>query len=148
MRRARFCRREQARLDAVSHALKLSGDVPKAQTDVPLDVLEEHPSRPDLAHDPGDLGPQVAGVGVSSPLPGPAEGLAGIAGRDDMNPAAPRPAVEGSQIVPYRRVSQGLVRHPRHESGRRMGFPLDVTDSSISRLGDVQAEVEPAVSGA
>jgi hypothetical protein len=29
-----------------------------------------------------------------------------------------------------------------------MGFPLDVTHSAISGLGDVQAEVETAVSGA
>ncbi|BCW89950.1 hypothetical protein sos41_31180 [Alphaproteobacteria bacterium SO-S41] len=29
-----------------------------------------------------------------------------------------------------------------------MGFPLDETNSAISRLGDVQAEVEPAVTGA
>lgn len=65
-----------------------------------------------------------------------------------MNAAAPRSAVEGSQIVPYRRWSQGLVVHPRHESGRRVGFPLDVTHSAIGGLGDVQAKVEAAVAGA
>ena len=148
MRRARFSRCEQACLDAVTHTLKLSGDVPKSQGDVALDVFEEHPSGADFAHDAGDLRPQVAGIGVAAAMSGLAEGLARIAGRDDMNAAAPRSAVEGSQIVPYRRRSQGLVCHPRHESGRRMSFPLDVTHSAIFGLGDVQAEVEAAVAGA
>nr|WP_315025295.1 hypothetical protein [Brevundimonas diminuta] len=148
MRRARFSRREQSRRDAVTHALKLSGDVPKTQGDVAFDVLQEDPPRADLAHDPSDVGPQVPRIGVAPAVAGLAERLAGITGRDDMNAAAPRSAVEGSQIVPYRRRSQGLVAHPRHESGRRVGFPLDVTHSAISGLGDVQAEVEAAVSGA
>lgn len=148
VRRARFSRCEQARLDAVSHALKLSGDVPKTQGDVAFDIFEEHPSGTDLSHDAGDFGPKVAGIGFAATVSGLAEGLAGITGRDDMNAAAPRSAVEGSQIVPDRRRSQGLVCHPRHESGRRMSFPLDVTHSAISGLGDVQAEVESAVAGA
>jgi hypothetical protein len=113
-----------------------------------LDVFQEDPSGADLAHDPFDLGPQVPGAVFAAASPGLAEGLAGITGRDDMNAAAPRSAVKGSQIVPYRRRSQGLVFHPGHESGRRMGFPLDVTHSAISGLGDMQAEVEPAVAGA
>lgn len=113
-----------------------------------FDVLEEHPSRPDFAHDAGDFWPQVSWILFAAASPGLAEGLAGITGRDDMNAAAPRSAVEGSQIVPDRRRSQGLVAHPRHERGRRVGFPLDVTHSAISGLCDMQAEVEAAVSGA
>lgn len=148
MRRARLSRCEQARLDAVTQALKLSGDLPKSQGQVAFDVLEEDPSGPDFLDDAADLGPQVAGIGLAPTSSGLAEGLAGIAGRDDMNAAAPRSAVEGSQIIPDRRRSQGLVVHPGHESGRRVGFPLDVTHSAISRLRDVQAEVESAVSGA
>ena len=148
VRRARFSRREQACLDAVAHALKLSGDVPKSQGQMAFDVFEKDPSRADFPHDPRDLGPQVAGVGFTAAMSGLAEGLAGITGRDDMNAAAPRSAVEGSQIVPYRRRSQGLVAHPRHESGRCMSFPLDVTHSAISGLGDMEAEGEAAVAGA
>lgn len=148
VRRARFSRREQASLDAVTHAAKVSGDVPKSQGDVAFDVLKEDEAGADLVDDAGDLGPQVAGVGVAAAQSGLAEGLTGIAGRDEMNAAAPRSAVEGSQIVPYRRWSQGLVCHPRHESGRRVSLPLDVTNSPISGLGDVQAEVEAGVAGA
>lgn len=148
MRRARFSRREQARLDAVTQALKVSDDLPTSQGQMAFDVFQEDPSGADLAHDPLDFGPQVPGVVFAAASPGLAEGLAGITGRDDMNAAAPRSAVKGSQIVPYRRRSQGLVFHPGHESGRRMGFPLDVTHSAISGLGDMDPEVEAAVAGA
>ncbi len=65
-----------------------------------------------------------------------------------MNAATPRSAVEGWKVVPDSSFSQGLVCHPRHESGRRMAFPLDESHSSISGLGDVQAEVEAGISGA
>lgn len=113
-----------------------------------FDVLEEDPSRGDLADDAGDVGPEVAGVGLAAALSGGAEGLTGITGRDDMNSAAPRSAVEGSQIVPYSSRSQGLICHPRHERGRRVAFPFDVTHSPISGLGDMEPEVESAVAGA
>ncbi len=76
------------------------------------------------------------------------EGLTGITGSDDMNAAAPRSAVKGSQIVPDRSRSQGLVRHPRHESGRGETVSLDITHSSISGFGDVQAKVESSDTGA
>ena len=64
-----------------------------------------------------------------------------------MNAAAPRSAVEGSQIVPYSSWSQGLVCHPRHESGRCVSLPLDVTNSAISGLGDMKPEIEAGVTG-
>ena len=148
VRRARFSRREQARLDVVTQALKVSDDLPTSQGQMAFDVFEEDPSGADFAHDPLDLGPQVAGIVFAAASPGLAEGLAGITGRDEMNAAAPRSAVEGSQIVPDRRRSQGLVFHPGHESGRSVGFPLDVTHSAIAGLGDMQPEVETAVAGA
>tara|TARA_R110002012_G_scaffold16958_6_gene64464 strand:+ start:3508 stop:3774 length:267 start_codon:yes stop_codon:yes gene_type:complete len=88
----------------------------------------------------------VPWIGRATSLPGVAERLAGIAGSDEMNLSAPRSAVEGSQIVPYRRRSQGLVFHPRHERGRGVGFPLDVTNSSILGDGDFDTELEPAIS--
>jgi hypothetical protein len=115
---------------------------------VSLDVLEEDPLGIDLPDDPGDLGPEVPGIVGAAPDTGEAERLAGITGKDEMNSAAPRSAVEGSEIVPDRCRIQGLVFHPAHESGRRMGFPFDVTHTAISGLGDMDAEVEAAVAGA
>jgi hypothetical protein len=98
------------------------------------DVLEETPLGADFPNDPGDLGPEVSGVLLAHSIAGKAEGLAGITGRDEMNAAAPRSAVEGSQIVPYRSRSQGRVCHPGHESRRGETVSLDIAHSSISGL--------------
>lgn len=76
------------------------------------------------------------------------EGLAGIAGKDEMNAAAPGSSVEGSQVAPDRRVRQASVSHARRERGRGVRLALDVADGSKPRLGDVDAEVEPAIAGA
>jgi len=112
------------------------------------DVLEEAPLGADFTHDPCDLGPEVARIGLALAMPREAEGLAGITGSDDMNAAAPRSAVEGSQIVPDRSRSQGLVRHPRHESGRGETVSLDMTYSSVSGLCEMQAEIQSSDTGA
>jgi hypothetical protein len=65
-----------------------------------------------------------------------------------MNAAAERLTVEGSQIVPDSRLTQGLVCHPRHESGRSVTFPLNESHSSVGWLGDVEPEVEAGIAGA
>ncbi len=114
---------------------------------MPLDILAKDPFRADLFHDPGDIGPEMPGIGFSKAMPGLAEWLAWITGRDEMNAAAPRAAVKGSQVVPDKRLTQGLVFHPRHDSGRRVGFPLDESHSSVGWFGNMEAEVEPPISG-
>lgn len=145
---ARFSRREQARFWRKAQAAKAGGDFGKSQIDVPFDVLGEHGCRLYFIDDPFDLGPQVARIIPPAALPGKAERLARITGSEDMNAVAPWLAVEGCKIVPDRCLIQRRVCHPRHKSGRRMGFPLDVTHSAVSRFGDGQAKVDPAISGA
>ena len=113
-----------------------------------FDIFAPDPFWLNLVDDAGDLGPEVSGIGVPAALAGIAEGLAGITGRDEMNSVAERPTVKGSEIAPDSRLTQGLVCHPRHESGRSVAFPLDESHSSISGLGDVKAEVEAGVAGA
>lgn len=148
MSSAHFSRCEQARFWVVAQAAKPSDDVGKSQIDVAFDILDEHGSGPHFADDPLDLRPQVPWIGFSAPLAGHAERLARISGSEDMNLAAPWAAVEGSEIVPDRRMIQGRVCHPGHESGRCMGLPLDETDSAISGLGDREAKLETAITGA
>ncbi|MDB5724989.1 MAG: hypothetical protein JWQ16_1743 [Novosphingobium sp.] len=145
---ARLSRSEQARLWRVTHAAKAFGDVGKSHGEVPFDVFAEDPLGFDFAGDPGDLGPKMPRIIGAAAIASVAEGLAWITGSEDMNAAAPRAAVKGSQIVPDKRLTQGLVAHPRHESGRRVGFPLDECHSAISGLGDVEPEIEPPISGA
>lgn len=112
------------------------------------DVLEEAPFGLHFADDAGDIGPEVAGVVLAQAAAREGEGLAGIAGSDDMNAAAPRSAVEGSEIVPDRSRSQGRVCHPGHESGRGETVSLDIAHSAISGFSDVQTEIQSSDAGA
>lgn len=115
---------------------------------MPADILEEAEGRFGFAHDAGDVRPEMSRVFVAELASGDAERLARIAAMDEIHHAAPRSAVEGGNVVPDRRAIQGRVRHPRHERGRRVGIPLDVTHSSIGWHGDMQAEIKPSRSGA
>ncbi|GGO38235.1 hypothetical protein GCM10010991_35220 [Gemmobacter aquaticus] len=76
------------------------------------------------------------------------ERLARIARSDDVHRAAPRAAVEGSNVVPDNRLTQGRVFHPRHESGCGEGLPFDMAHSTIAGDGDGKPEVEAACAGA
>lgn len=146
--RTDFRRCDDARCNPIAHCLKVSGDDIETKGQMAGDVLEEAPFGRNLPNDPGDLGPEVPGVFLALAVPCQAERLAGITGRDEMNAAAPRAAVEGSQIVPDRSRSQGLVRHPRHESGRGETDSLDIAHSSISGFCEVQAKIEASDTGA
>lgn len=144
---AGFERAEQARFDRKAQSPKVPEDGVGSQRHMAFDVLEEAPFRVDVGNDAPDARPKVAGVIFPEPPSGEAEGLAGVTPSEDMNAATPRAAVEGGNVVPDRSLIQGRVCHPRHENGRREGFPLDVTNSAISGFGDVQSEFEPADAG-
>lgn len=112
------------------------------------DIFEEDESGIAFPDDAGNVRPEMARVSLAEAAAGDREWLARIARSEDIHETAPRAAVEGGKVVPDRCRIQGLVFHPRHESGCRIGFPLDVTHSAISCAGDVEAEVEPAGTGA
>lgn len=113
-----------------------------------FDVFEEAPFGIEFSDDSPDVGPEMAGIVLALASPGEAEGLARISGSEDMNLSTPSRAVEGGNVIPDRSLIQGLVFHPCHESGRREGFPLDVTNSSIVWFCDVEAEFEATDAGA
>jgi len=112
------------------------------------DILEEDEGRFDLTDDAGDMRPEVPRVVRAAALARDGERLARIARSDDVHRAAPWAAVEGGNIVPDRRVIQGRVFHPRHESGCGVGFPFDMAHSSISGQGDGEPEVDATGAGA
>lgn len=112
------------------------------------DVFKETEGGLNFSDDPGDVWPEVAWVFVSEFSSGNGKRLAWVAAMDDIHQAAPRFAIKGGNVVPDRRVIQGLVFHPRHERSRSVGFPLDVTHSSISAGGEMEAEVESSGPGA
>lgn len=108
------------------------------------DVFEEAERGLDFRDDAGDMRPEVSRVFIAELFSGDGEWLARVAAMDDIHQAAPRSAIEGGKVVPDRCAIQGRVFHPRHERSRCVGFPLDVTHSAISGMGDVQSEIESA----
>lgn len=129
--RTTFERREQSRFDCKAQRLKVPENRIGSQGHMAFDVFEEAPFGIELLGNPPDVGPEMAGIILALAPPGEAERLARISGSEDMNLSAPRRAVEGGNVIPDRSLIQGLVFHPCHESGRREGFPLDVTNSSV-----------------
>jgi len=146
--RTDFRRRKEACRKLVAHADQSAGDFGETEAEMMGDIFEEDEGRFDLADDSCDMRPEVARVVRTLALARDAERLAWISRSDDVHRAAPRAAIEGSNVVPDRRAIQGRVFHPRHESGRGVGFPFDMAHSSISGHGDGEPEVEPAGAGA
>ena len=146
--RANLRRREEACRKAVAHSDQSAGDFGEAEAEMMGDILEEDEGRLDFADDAGDMRPEVARVVRAPALARDGERLARIARSDDVHRAAPRAAVEGSNVVPDNSLIQGRVFHPRHESGCGVGFPFDMAHSTISGDGDGKREVEPACTGA
>ena len=142
--RTDFRRSKEACRKAVAHTDQSAGDFGEAEAEMMGDTLEEHERRLNLADDAGDMGPEVARVIRAPAFARDGERLARIARSDDVHRAAPRAAVEGSNVVPDRRAIQGRVFHPRHESGCGEGFPFDMAHSTISGDGDGKPEVESA----
>lgn len=147
MGRADFRRREETCRKSVAHADQSAGDFREAEAEMMGDVLEEHEGRLDLADDAGDMRPEVARIVGTPELARDRERLARIARSDDVHRAAPRAAIEGSNVVPERRAIQGRIFHPRHESGCGEGFPFDMAHSTISGDGDGEPEVETTCAG-
>ena len=147
--RTDFRRREEACRKFVAHADQSAGDFGEAEAEMMGDILEEDEGRLDLGDDAGDMRPEVTRV-VRAPALRPRPKMAGTDSRrvTISTRAAPRSAVEGSNVVPDNSLIQGRVFHPRHESGCGEGFPLDMTHSTISGDGDGEPEVEPARAGA
>jgi hypothetical protein len=148
MRRTDFRRREEACRKAVAHADQSCGDFGEAEAEMIGDILEEDERRLGLSDDACDMGPEVARVVRAPALARDGERLARISRSDDVHRAAPRAAVEGSNVVPDRCRIQGRLFHPCHEDGRGVGFPFDMAHSSISGDGNGETEVEPACAGA
>jgi hypothetical protein len=146
--RTDFRRREEACRKAVAHADQSCCDFGEAEAEMMGDILEEDEGRFDLANDAGDMRPEVAWVVRTPALARNGERLARIARSDDVHRAAPRAAVEGSNVVPDNSLIQRRIFHPRHESGCGEGFPFDMAHSTISGNGDGESEVESARAGA
>lgn len=142
VRRADFCRREQARRRRVAHVPKLSQHGLETEADVTGDVLNEHPFRATFPDDTGDVWPEVPGIVSAAAFSGGAERLARITGENDVKGAAEDPGIEAAQIVPDWRggeIPRGLGGD-EHSSGPVL--PLDKGAGVITGLGEHEAQIQ------
>ena len=109
---------------------------------MPGDVFEEDPFGAAFADDPGDVGPEMAGiVGAAAPS-GRAEGLAGIACEDGVEGAAEGASVEAAQVGPDR--GRGEVSGCLRGDDDRLWplLPLDKGASVIAGFGEHEAQIK------
>jgi hypothetical protein len=148
MRCANGGRREQTPFRIEPEVGKVGEDVRQPESNKLGDVLQEDEGRSHVSDDPGDVGPEPSLVIDTSTLPRLGEWLAGEAGSDEIHSSTPRSSVERDEVRPDRRPIQVRVVHPRHESGRCVGVPLNVSHGSGVDAGESQSELEPSVAGA
>lgn len=142
VRRANFCRREQARRRRVAHCPKLSQDGFEAEGDVPGYVFEEDPFGTAFADDAGDIWPEVAGIIGATPFTSGTEGLAGISGEDDVEGPTKRPGIEAAQIVPDRGRWEIPCALGCDENGSGPILPFDEGAGVKTGFGEHNAQIQ------
>jgi hypothetical protein len=142
VRRADFCRREQARRRRVAHAPKLSQHGFETEGEVPCDVFEEDPFGLAFPDNPGDLRPEVAGIVGTTALSGGTERLAGISCEHDVEGAAKGPGIETAQIIPDWRGCEVSGALGGDEDGAWVSFPLDKGAGVEAGLGEHDAQIQ------
>jgi hypothetical protein len=142
VRRADFCRREQARRRCVAHAPKLSQDGFKTEADVTRDVFKEDPFGAAFADGAGNIWPEVAGIICAAAFACGAEGLAGISGEHDVEGTAEDPGIEAAEIIPYWRRSEIPGALGRDENGARPFLPLDKGAGVIAGFGEHEVQIQ------
>ncbi len=142
MRRADFCRREQARRRRVAHAPKLSQDGFKAEGDVTGDVFEKDPFGGAFPDDAGDFWPEVPWIVGTAAFACGAEGLTGISGEDGVEGTAEGAGIEAAQIVPDR--GWGEIPSALGSDEDRAGpiLPLDEGAGVIAGFGEHDAQIK------
>ena len=148
VRRADFCRAEQARRRRVAHAPKLSQDGFKAECDVTGDVFEKDPLWRAFLDDTGDLWPEVAGIIGTAALASGAEGLAGISGEDDVESAAERSGIETAEIVPDWCRGEIPCALCGDENGSGPILPLDEGVGVETGFGQHEAQIKASAASA
>jgi hypothetical protein len=142
VRRANFCRREQARRRRVAQSPKLSQDGFEAEGDVTGYVFEKDPLRAAFPDDAGDIGPEVAGIIGATTFACGTEGLAGISGKEDVEGTVEDPGIKAVEIIPDRGWGQTSSALGCDEDGTRPVVPLDKCAGVISGFGEHEAQIK------
>jgi hypothetical protein len=142
VRRANFCRAEQARRRRVAHVPKLSQDGFKAEADVAGDVFEKDPLGTAFTDDAGNIWPEVPGIVGPAAFSSRAERLAGISGEDDVEGPAERSGVKAAQVVPDWRWGEIPRALGGDEDGSWPVLPFDKGAGVIAGLGEHEAQIK------
>lgn len=142
VRRANFCRAEQARRRRVAHAPKLSQDGFKPEGDVTSDVFEKDPFGSAFTDHTSDVWPKVARVVGPTAFASGAERLAGVSGEDDVEGTVEDPGIEAAEIVPDwggREITRALGGD---EDGSGKCLPFDKCPGVKSGFGEHDAQIQ------
>ncbi len=142
VRRADFCRREQACRRRVAHCPKLSQDGFKTEGDVTRDVFEEDPFWGAFADDTGDVWPEMAGIIGATALSGGAERLTGVSCKDDVEGASEDPGIETTEIIPDRGRGEIPSVLGSDESSAGPVLPFDIGACVIAGFGEHEAQIK------
>ena len=142
VRRANFCRAEQARRRRIAQSPKVSQDGFKTEGDVTGDVFKEDPFGTALDDDAGDLGPEVAGVVGTGTLSGSAEGLARISGEDGIEGTAEGPGIKAAEIIPDRGRGEVSGALGSDEDAAGPVLPFDKCPGVKSGFGEHEAQIQ------
>lgn len=112
------------------------------------DILQKDPLGFHLTNDTRDIRPDPPRIGDSGTGTGGGPGLTWESRCDDIHRSTPSSAVEGSNLIPNRCLVQSLVRHPRHDNGRRVAVAFDITHNSGAGDRETDPEVETSDPGA
>ena len=142
MRRANFCRAEQACRRRVAHAPKLSQGCFKAEADVTGDVFKEDPFRGTFPDDAGDLGPEVAWIVGTTAFASGAERLTGVSGKDGIKGTPEGPCIKTAQIIPDWSWGEIPCALGCNEDGARPILPLNERAGVIAGFGEHEAQIK------
>jgi hypothetical protein len=137
MWRPDFLRRKESCRNPVTHCDQISEDHVSPKPQMPRDVFTEDVLGLALSDNPGELRPEVSGIGVSESLAGDTERLARIPAMYDVNQSSPREAIESPKVIPDWGRVQYPVGHAAREDAPREVFDLDVRDRPVTGDGKV-----------
>ena len=106
------------------------------------DVFKKDPCGAAFCDDPGDIGPEMAGIVGTAALASGAEGLAGISGEDDVEGPSERAGVEGPKVRPDRGRGETPCTLRGDENRPWPVLPFDEAPGVISGLGEHEAHIQ------
>ncbi len=112
------------------------------------DVFEKHPGGFDRADDAGNIGPEVTLVVGPFALPGHAERLAGVAGKDGVDRAPEGPPVKGGEVIPYRGGGEVSGALCGDEDASGVFLPFDKAAGVEARFGQHEAHIQASAARA